>query len=66
LSLKNVVRVNQTRKEIKRRLEATGLPVEEDTGGRTKYKRSIRNLPKTHWLDAVCVGKSTPETLKIR
>ena len=25
----------------------------------------VRNLPKTHWLDAVCVGKSTPETLNI-
>ena len=35
------------------------------TGGRTKYNRSVRNLPKTHWLDAVCVGKSTPETLNI-
>jgi hypothetical protein len=22
-------------------------------------------LPKTHWLDAVCVGKSTPQTIKI-
>ena len=22
-------------------------------------------MPKTHWLDAVCVGKSTPETLNI-
>ena len=41
------------------------MPVEVGTGGRTKYNRSIRNLPKTHWLDAVCIGESTPETLKI-
>jgi len=56
---------NATRWEIWRRLEATGFPVEVGTGGRTKYNRSIRNLPKTHWLDAVCVGESTPETLNI-
>jgi len=23
-------------------------------------------LPKTHWLDASCVGKSTPETIQMR
>jgi len=32
---------------------------------RTKYNRSIRKLPKTHWLDATCVGASTPESLKV-
>jgi len=63
--LKDAAAVNATRWEIWRRLEATGLPVEVGTGGRTKYNRSVRNLPKTHWLDAVCVGKSTPETLNI-
>jgi len=35
------------------------------TGGRTKYNRRQRNLPKTHWLDAVCVGQSTPGGLKL-
>ena len=63
--LKDAAAVNATRWEIWRRLEATGLPVEVGTGGRTKYNRSVRNLPKTHWLDAVCVGESTPETLNI-
>ena len=63
--LKDAAAVNATRWEIWRRLEATGLPVEVGTGGRTKYNRSVRNLPKTHWLDAVCVGNSTPETLNI-
>jgi hypothetical protein len=30
----------------------------------TKYNRSKRELPKTHWLDATYVGKSTPTVLK--
>jgi hypothetical protein len=25
----------------------------------------MRDLPKTHWLDAVCVGESTPERLQV-
>ena len=48
-----------------RRLKATGLPVETGSGGRTKFNRSTRGLPKTHWLDAACVGESTPETLLV-
>ncbi len=44
---------------------AIGLPLEVGTGGRTKYNRAKRGFPKTHWLDAACVGASTPETLKI-
>lgn len=53
--------VNSTRWALYEHLLATGLPVEVDTGGRTKYNRTRRSLPKTHWLDAVCVGKSTPD-----
>ena len=56
--------VNTTRWELSRRLDALGLPVEYGSGGLTKYNRSTRELPKTHWLDAACVGKSTPQTLK--
>ena len=37
-------------------LKETGLPVETGTGGRTKYNRTRLELPKTHWLDAACVG----------
>jgi hypothetical protein len=48
------------------RLKALGLPLEVGTGGRTKYNRAVRRLPKTHWLDAVCVGASTPERLRGR
>ena len=30
-----------------------------------KYNRRKRNLPKIHWLDAVCVGQSTSKELKL-
>ena len=63
--LRSAAAVNATRWEIWRRFEATGLMVEMGTGGRTKYNRRQRNLPKTHWLDAVCVGQSTPDELKL-
>jgi len=63
--LKDAAAVNATRWEIYRRLQETGLPIEAGTGGRTKFNRVKKRLPKTHWLDAACVGTSTPETLKI-
>lgn len=59
--LKDAAAVNATRWALYRRLQATGLPVEAGTGGRTKWNRTRRGLPKTHWLDAACVGASTPE-----
>lgn len=63
--LKDAAVVNSTRWALYQRLQATGLPVEVGTGGRTKYNRCLRGLPKTHWLDAACVGVSTPEALRI-
>ncbi|WP_139240467.1 hypothetical protein, partial [Geitlerinema sp. PCC 9228] len=27
---------------------------------------TTKNLPKKHWLDAACVGKSTPKNLKVK
>jgi len=63
--LKDAAAVNTTRWALYRRIKETKLPIEVGTGGRTKYNRSIRELPKTHWLDAACVGVSTPEVLKI-
>ncbi|HWS83886.1 MAG TPA: hypothetical protein VN207_06465 [Ktedonobacteraceae bacterium] len=57
--------VNATRRELFRQLQALGLQIECGSGGLTKYNRSMRRLPKTHWLDAVCVGKSTPEAIKV-
>ena len=62
--LRDAAAVNTTRWALYERLQATGLPVETGTGGRTKWNRTRRGMPKTHWLDAVCVGASTPETLR--
>jgi 5-methylcytosine-specific restriction endonuclease McrA len=61
--LKDAAAVNATRWELYRRLQTLGLSVEVGTGGRTKYNRSVRQIPKTHWLDASCVGASTPDEL---
>ena len=47
------------------RLKAQGLPVETGSGGLTKYNRTIRDLPKGHWIDAACVGGSTPAVLGV-
>jgi hypothetical protein len=63
--LKDAAAVNITRWTLYRRLCQTGLPVEAGSGGRTKWNRTQRDLPKTHWLDAVCVGASTPERVAI-
>lgn len=62
--LKDAAAVNNTRWSLYERLKATGLPVECGSGGLTKYNRTTRELPKTHWLDAACVGKSTPIVLQ--
>ncbi len=63
--LADAAAVNTTRFALLNTLKETGLPIETGSGGLTKYNRSQQNLPKTHWLDAACVGKSTP-TLKIK
>lgn len=62
--LKNATAVNATRWYLFEQLKAAGLPVEVGSGGRTKFNRMKRNLPKTHWLDAACVGASTPEHMQ--
>src|SRR5579859_7566355 len=58
--------MNVTRGLLYRRLGASGLPVETGSGGLTKFNRVQRELPKAHWLDAVCVGVSTPAVLQTR
>jgi 5-methylcytosine-specific restriction endonuclease McrA len=63
--LRDAVAVNATRWALCQRLVATGLPLETGTGGRTKWNRTTRDLPKTHWTDAACVGESTPQPLKM-
>ena len=64
ISLKDVSAVNSTRWEILNRLKAFQLPIETGSGGLTKLNRTKQNLPKAHWIDAACVGNSTPQ-LKI-
>jgi 5-methylcytosine-specific restriction endonuclease McrA len=63
--LADAAAVNATRSCLLEVLKATGLPVECGSGGLTKHNRSQQKLDKTHWLDAACVGKSTP-ILKIK
>ncbi len=61
--LKDAAAVNSTRWALYARLKATGLLIECGSGGLTKFNRTTRALQKTHWLDASCVGKSTPNVL---
>ena len=58
--LADAAAVNATRNALFATLKETGLPIETGSGGLTKFNRCQQNLPKTHWLDACCVGKSTP------
>ncbi|MEC5218420.1 5-methylcytosine-specific restriction endonuclease McrA [Actimicrobium sp. GrIS 1.19] len=48
--------VNATRWALLNALKATGLPVQTGSGGLTKFNRSRLGIPKTHSLDAVCIG----------
>jgi len=64
--LQDAAAVNTTRWFLYERLQALGLPVECGSGGRTKLNRTSRELEKTHWIDAACVGASTPATLHVQ
>ena len=64
--LKDAAAVNTARWALFERLEATGFPVECGSGGLTKFNRLTRGLPKEHYIDAACVGKSTPEKLEMQ
>jgi 5-methylcytosine-specific restriction endonuclease McrA len=64
--LKDAAAVNSTRWALYQRLQALGVAVEVGTGGRTKFNRSRLGVLKAHWLDAACVGASTPEALDLR
>ena len=55
--LKDAAAVNSTRWALFNALKATGLAVDAGTGGRTKFNRNRLSIPKTHALDAVCVGE---------
>lgn len=59
-SLRDSALINATRWKVYQVLVNTGLPVECGSGARTKMNRINLGLPKTHYYDAVSVGKSTP------
>jgi 5-methylcytosine-specific restriction endonuclease McrA len=60
--LKDAAAVNATRWALANALKAFGHPVELASGGRTKFNRRRMGIPKTHALDAACVGAT--ETLQ--
>ena len=60
--LQDAAVMNATRWRLYEQLQGTGLPVEGGSGGRTKKQRIEHGLPKEHYFDALCVGKSTPGT----
>jgi 5-methylcytosine-specific restriction endonuclease McrA len=62
--LKDAAAVNSVRWRLFNRLKELGLEIETGTGGRTKFNRSKLKLPKSHCIDAVCVGASTPDKIE--
>jgi 5-methylcytosine-specific restriction endonuclease McrA len=56
--LKDAAAVNATRYALLKQLQLTGLPLATGTGAHTKFNRIRQDYPKTHWLDAACVGES--------
>jgi 5-methylcytosine-specific restriction endonuclease McrA len=63
--LKDAAAVNTTRWALYERLKQESLPIECGSGGLTKFNRTQGNLPKAHWIDAACVGRSTPPLLQL-
>ncbi|MCX5196995.1 RNA-guided endonuclease IscB [Streptomyces sp. NBC_00249] len=54
--LHDAAAVNVTRWALWRALDAAFPTVRTGSGGRTKWNRARNGLPKTHTLDALCVG----------
>jgi 5-methylcytosine-specific restriction endonuclease McrA len=54
--LRDAAAVNSTCSALCARLEAAGFALRTWTGGRTRWNRSRFEVPKTHALDALCVG----------
>ncbi|WP_332261707.1 RNA-guided endonuclease IscB [Polaromonas naphthalenivorans] len=55
--LRDAAAVNVTRWALANALKTTGFPLELASGGRTKFNRCTLDVPKTHALDAACVGQ---------
>lgn len=54
--LQDAAVMNATRFALVERLRVLGLPVSGWSGGRTRWNRERFGVPKTHALDALCVG----------
>lgn len=61
--LKDAALITATRWKVYDILKSFNLPIECGTGGLTAFNRIQRNIPKTHYYDACCIGKSTPKVL---
>ncbi len=55
--LKDAAAINATRFKLVEALRVFGLPIGTWTGGRTRWNRARWGIPKTHALDALCVGE---------
>ena len=55
--LRDAAAVNATRWSLFNALQAFGLPVETGSGALTKFNRHTFDVPKEHWLDALCAGR---------
>lgn len=54
--LKDAAACNSTRWALFGALRGENLPLEAASGGQTKFNRTRLGIPKTHALDAACVG----------
>lgn len=54
--LNDAAAVNTTRNRLIAELETTNLPIFSGTGAQTKYNRITHGVPKSHALDALCIG----------
>jgi len=63
--LKDAAAINATRCKLLESLKSTGLAVSTGSGGQTKWNRTRLELPKSHWLDAACVGEVEALTVKV-
>jgi hypothetical protein len=61
--LRDAAAMNATRWALWQVLMETGLPMQVATGGRTKWNRTRCGLPKSHSLDALCVGRMSTVTV---
>ena len=55
--LRDAAAVNATRWSLFRSLQRAGCTVEVGSGALTKFNRHCFNVPKEHWLDALCAGR---------